>query len=244
MKPIATIASPVSGEITVFRDDATGMLTYTQGGYEQSAADRNGVSTAPYIHALFGLVLQTRARTCLVVGCGGGSLARMLTDKGVRVTIVDIDPASFDLARWYFGLPDSCECRVADGEAFLEQETRTFDAIVLDAYDAGKMPAHLAHPDFFALVKKHLAKGGAFFVNAYVENDGDPFARDTAARLRKVWRNVRMLDLPGRVNRNATLMAGNVETLAQPTLVAVPEFESHDIELDLRLMRFVTPPSA
>ena len=37
MHPIATIASPVSGEITVFRHRATGLLTYTQGGYEQSA---------------------------------------------------------------------------------------------------------------------------------------------------------------------------------------------------------------
>jgi len=241
MKAIATIASPVSGEITVYRDRATGMLTYTQGGYEQSAADRNGVSTAPYIHALFGLALQTRARTCLIIGCGGGSLGKMLADKGVRITIADIDPASFDLARWYFGLPESCECRVADGKAFLEKETRSFDAVVLDAYDAGKMPAHLADPAFFALVKKHLAKGGAFFVNAYVENDDDPFARDTAARLRRVWRNVRMLDLPGRVNRNATLMAGNVDALAQPTLITVPEFESCTIEQDLRLMEFVRP---
>ena len=241
MKPIATIASSVSGEITVYRDRATGMLTYTQGGYEQSAADRNGISTAPYIHALFGLVLQTRARTCLIIGCGGGSLGKMLADKGVRVTIADIDPASFDLARWYFGLPETCECRVADGKTFLESETRAFDTIVLDAYDAGKMPAHLAHPEFFALAKKHVAKGGAIFVNAYVENDDDPFARTVAAAMRKAWRNVRTLDLPGRTNRNAIVMAGNVDSLAQPTLLAIPEFESCEIEQDLRLMEFTGP---
>jgi len=242
MIAIATIASPVSGEITVYRDRATGMLTYTQGGYEQSAADRNGVSTAPYIHALFGLALQTRARTCLLVGCGGGSLAKMLADKRVQVTIVDIDPASFDLARWYFGLPDACECRVADGRAFLEEDARAFDAIVLDAYSAGQMPAHLCDAAFFRLVRSRLAKGGAVFVNAYVQNDDDPFARRIAANMRLVWRSERVLDLPGRINRNAIVMAGNVAALAQPTLTTIPEFESCDIEQDLRLMEFVKTP--
>ncbi len=240
MLAIATIASPVSGEITVYRHRATGLLTYTQGGYEQSAADRNGVSTATYIHALYGLVLQTRARDVLVIGCGGGSLARMLSETGARVSVVDVDPASFELARWYFGLPDSCECHVADGREFLAATTRRYDAIVLDAYDAGDMPAHLASREFFALVRRRLAPGGAFFVNAFVRDDEDPFARNTAKRLRQVWRSVRMLDLKGRVNRNAIVMAGAVASLAQPTLIAAPEFESADITLDLRLMEFAS----
>lgn len=241
MRAIATIASPVSGEITVYRHRATGLLTYTQGGYEQSAADRHGVSTATYIHALYGLAVQTAARNVLVIGCGGGSLPSMLARTGVAVTVVDIDPAAFELARWYFGLPESCECHVADGEAFLKKETRRFDAIVLDAYDAAQMPAHLASPAFFAAVKAHLAPGGAFLVNAYVRDDDDPFARDLAERLKGTWRNVRMLDMKGRINRNAILMAGNVDALAQPTLITPPEVEATQIAQDLRLLAFVEP---
>jgi spermidine synthase len=242
MRAIATIASAISGEIKVYRDGPSGLMTYTQGGYEQSAADRNGVSTATYIHALYGLVLQTRARTALVIGCGGGSLARMLQNAGTAVTVIDIDPASFELARWYFGLPDACERHVADGQEFLKRDDRRFDAIVLDAYDAAQMPAHLAEPEFFELVKQHLAPGGAFFVNAYIRNDDDPFARDTAARLARVWRHVRMLDMKGRINRNAILMAGNVEALAQPTLITPPEVEATEIEQDLRLLAFAATP--
>jgi spermidine synthase len=241
MRAIATIASAISGEIKVYRDGPSGLMTYTQGGYEQSAADRNGVSTATYIHALYGLALQTRARTALVIGCGGGSLARMLQNAGTAVTVIDIDPASFELARWYFGLPDACERHVADGQEFLKGDDRRFDAIVLDAYDAAQMPAHLAEPEFFELVKQHLEPGGAFFVNAYIRNDDDPFARDTAARLSQVWRHVRMLDMKGRINRNAILMAGNVEALAQPTLITPPEVEATEIEQDLRLLAFVPP---
>lgn len=241
MRPIATIASPVSGEITVYRHTATGLLTYTQGGYEQSAADQNGVSTASYIHALYGLVLQSRARSALMIGCGGGTLAAMLARAGTRVSIVDNDPASFDLARWYFGLPDSCERHVADARAFLEREPARYDAIVHDAYDAGEMPAHLAGVEFFTLIKERLNRGGALFVNAYMRDDTDPFARKTRENLRKVWRHVRMLDLPGRVNRNTIVMAGAVATLAQPTLVTPPEVEADDIRRDLSQMTFAEP---
>jgi spermidine synthase len=238
MRPIATIASPISGDIVVYRDRATGLLTYTQGGYEQSAADRNGVSTASYVHALYGLVRQTRAADILIVGCGGGSLARLLLEAGARVAVVDIDPASFDLARWYFGLPETCECNVADGRAYLEADRRLYDAIVLDAYHAGDMPAHLADRSFFALVKRRLAARGAFFVNAFVRGDEDPFADDVSQRLRQVWRTVRVLDMKTRINRNAIVMAGAVEHLAQPTLITAPEIESDDIARDLRAMEF------
>lgn len=239
MHPLATIASAISGEIVVFRDPKTGLLTYTQGGYEQSAADRHGVSTATYIHALYGLVMQMRARRVLVIGCGGGSLARMLAEAGASVTVVDIDPASFELARWYFGLPEACDCHVADGAAFLEGRENTYDAIVLDAYNAAEMPPHLASREFFALVKRRLSpRAGAVFVNAFVHDDDDPFARDTAARLATVWRAVRLIDMKGRVNRNAVVMAGSVTALCLPTLIVAPEIESCDIEQDLRLMDF------
>jgi spermidine synthase len=241
MRPIATIVSPVSGEIAVYRHHATGLVTYTQGGYEQSAADRNGVSTASYVHALYGLVLQSGARTALTIGCGGGTLAAMLARTGADVSIVDSDPTSFKIARWYFGLPASCGCHIADARAFLERSTATYDAIVHDAYDAGEMPAHLAGADFFALIKRRLRRGGLLLVNAYTRDDHDPFARETSVNLRKVWRHVRMLDLPGRVNRNTIVMAGAVATLAQPTLLTPPEVEAEDIRRDLAHMRFVEP---
>jgi spermidine synthase len=241
MRPIATIASPISGEIVVYQHRATGLLTYTQGGYEQSAADRNGVSTASYIHALYGLVLQSRARAVLMIGCGGGTLAAMLAKTGTQISIVDRDPASFDLARWYFGLPEHCARHVADARTFLETTPARYDAVVHDAYDAGAMPSHLADLEFFALIKQRLTRGGALFVNAFTRDDSDSFASDTREKLKRTWRHVRTLDLPGKPNRNTIVMAGAVATLAQPTLLTAPEVEADDIKYELTQMRFTDP---
>src|SRR3954462_10814132 len=77
----------------------TGTVKYVQKGGNQSEADRNGVSLSAYIHALYGLAVQTRARDVLMIGCGGGTLATMLTRAGKAVTAVDIVPPSFKIAR-------------------------------------------------------------------------------------------------------------------------------------------------
>src|ERR1700722_1068144 len=98
----------------IIRDDTTGKVSYWQGEYHQSAADKYGVSTADYIHAMYFFLMQARATDVLMIGCGGGTLAPMLARVGVRVTLVDIHKLSFDIARAYFSLPDIVDCHVAD----------------------------------------------------------------------------------------------------------------------------------
>ena len=46
----------------------------------------------------------------LIVGGAGGTLATMLWRLNKRVTIVDIDPLAFKIARRYFALPSGIRC--------------------------------------------------------------------------------------------------------------------------------------
>src|SRR5256885_2491509 len=94
----------------IIRDDTTGKVSYWQGEYHQSAADRNGVSSADYIHAMYFFLMQALARDVLMIGCGGGTLATMLHRSGVKVTAVDLHKLSFDIARDYFHLPADIPC--------------------------------------------------------------------------------------------------------------------------------------
>lgn len=73
------------GIVTIFRRILTGAVIY-----DQFEADRNGVSLASYIHAIYDLILQARAQTVLMIGCGGGTLGTMLARTGRNVTIVDV----------------------------------------------------------------------------------------------------------------------------------------------------------
>jgi hypothetical protein len=66
------------GEIVIEQDNRSGGVTYWLARGPQSLADRTGISLAPYIHVLYGILRPARAKTILLIGCGGGTLATML----------------------------------------------------------------------------------------------------------------------------------------------------------------------
>ena len=236
-----TKASPAPEALVPFvieQNNATGAVSYWQGGAQQSEADSDGVSLAEYNHALFGLLRQAGARRVLMIGLGGGTLATMLHRAGAAVTAVEIDPAIVELARAYFAMPDEIEIHVGDGARFLKRDRRKFDAIVLDAYRGSEMPEHLITPAFFASVKAHLAPGGIVLINLIVPDDDDPLPHEIGSRLKAVWRDVRLLDRPGWVQRNAILMAGRVKALRRPRLLMKPRRRAKSIAAALKTMQF------
>jgi hypothetical protein len=77
--------------IVIEQEMRTGAVSYWQGDYYQSRADKNGVSLLNYIHALFGLVRQKKSQSVLMIGCGGGSLATMLARAAAMSFAVDLN---------------------------------------------------------------------------------------------------------------------------------------------------------
>ncbi len=236
-----TKASPAPEALVPFvieQNNATGAVSYWQGGAQQSEADAEGVSLAEYNHAMFGLMRQAGARRVLMIGLGGGTLATMLHRAGVAVTAVEIDPAIVELARGYFAMPGEIEIHIGDGAAFLKRDKRKFDAIVLDAYSGAEMPDHLITSAFFATVKAHLMPGGIVLINLIVPDDDDPLPHEIGSRLKAVWRHVRLLDRPQWVQRNAILMAGRVKGLKRPRLLMKPRRRAKAIAAALKTMQF------
>jgi spermidine synthase len=226
------------GTITVLQTKKTGSLIYSQGDYFQSEADGNGTSLIPYIHGFYGLLSQARSENVLMIGCGGGTLATMLAKSGCKVTVVDINPHAFLLARQYFSLPASVVCRVADGCHFLLSEGQIFDAVILDAFAGDRIPEHLRSLAFFRLVRARLSPAGVIFANVHVRNDTDGAADRVATEMSHVWDDVRLLDLKGQTNRNAIVMAGQVSDLAKPALTMRPDMSADEIVAELDAMQF------
>ncbi len=226
------------GTINIFKSRSTGAVIYELGGANQSAADGNGTSLASYIHAIFGLLSQAKARNILLIGGAGGTLATMLARARRKATIVDINPVSFKLAKQYFGLPQTVICHVADGKAFLRSDTNTYDAIVLDAFHGDRIPSHLQSPVFFGLVRDRLTSRGAVFANVHVKHDFDDYADRVAKIMKAAWTHVRVLDAEGVCGRNAIVMAGQVTHLRAPYLLVPPVTNAGGIDNELARLRF------
>ena len=216
-------------------------VSYCEGELLHSVADRAGISQAPYIHALYGAARQARARRVLMIGCGGGTLATMLSRAGVAVTLVDIDAKSFRIARSHFQLPDSVDCQVGDGAAFLRRTKARYDAIILDAYAAGQVPRHLVTARFFALAKSRLARGGLLAMNVMVRDDDDRAPDRIAYRLKQIFAHVRLLDEEGEPDRNALVLAGAVKGLKRPHLMLRPRKGARALRAGLKALEFRAP---
>jgi spermidine synthase len=230
------------GTIKLLYAEKTGTLIYVQRGGNQSAMDSGGVSLDTYVHAIYSLVLQTAAKTVLMIGCGGGVLGTMLVRAGVKVTIVDIDKASFTLARRHFHMPRDIACHVADGLAHIQKTRKRYDVLVVDAFIGEKIPKHLTGDTFFQAVRRCVRSGGAMFMNVCLDDRADLTAERLAARLTDNDWTVRLLDRPRLPARNAIVMAGAVEHLKQPRLIVVPETEIRRIKNELEALRFRPVP--
>ena len=228
------------GEIVVLMSRS--IVAYWQDERHQSEADHAGISLAAYIHAIHHFLRQIESRSVLMIGCGGGTLATMLRADGVKVTIVEINPRSFEISRRYFHLPDDVECHVGDGSSFLRASKRRFDAIVLDAYDGNRLPAGMRTPAFFKLVKSRLhPRRGAVFVNVVMRNDRDRHLDQVAALMGKAWDEVRLLDAKGTIDRNAVAMAGAVHDLTRPALTIRPRAGVRLLSQEIKALAFRAP---
>jgi spermidine synthase len=226
------------GAITIHKDAETGAVLYELEGCGQSSADSGGVSLASYIHAIFGLLTQAKARDILIIGGAGGTLATMLARTGRRPVLVDCDPQAFILARQYFQLAESVTCHLADGERFLRADTGLYGAIVLDAFVGNEIPAHLQTPEFFDLARGRLAPGGTVFANVHIKHDFDDYADRLAKTMKSAWPDARVLDAMGLCPRNAIVMAGGVAGLRPPKLIMAPNTNAGGVKTALERLQF------
>ena len=214
-----------------------GTLTYEQKGGNQSTIDRHGVSLDAHIHALYGLTLQQSGKRVLMIGCGGGTLATMLARAGRQVSIVDIDPVSFTVAKRHFHLPGDVECHVSDGLAFLQKTRKRFDTLIVDAFVGEKVPRHLTGPEFSKAVLRCLRRNGVALVNVCIHGKTDLTADRAAAEFRVLNRATRLLDHRGPY-RNTIVLVGNVRSLRRPKLSVPADADMRKTKRELKQMRF------
>lgn len=142
-----------------------------------------------YTRAMMGFLLfNPRPRHIVMVGLGGGSLAKycLRTLPDTRFTAVEISPEVIAL-RQRFGIPpDNERFRVvcADGADYMRDSDETPDVLLVDGFVAAGLPPRLGSADFFADCRRTLAPGGVLVVNHWA---GDGRYAVYAARLREAF---------------------------------------------------------
>jgi len=102
----------------------------------------------------------------LLIGLGGGSIARRFHEKGWKVDAVEIDPYVIEIAKEYFGFSeDVARVYKMDGRRYLNKCEKKYDVIILDAFGSSYIPFHLVTRESFQLASSRLKKEGILAAN-------------------------------------------------------------------------------
>ena len=119
------------------------------------------------------LLFHPQPREALMIGLGGGSLAKFFHRhlRATRVRVIELDPRIVDTARAHFALPPDDErltVEVGDGAEALWPEC--CDVLMVDAYHDEAHVPKLATAAFYDTAYLALAPRGALVVN-YMDDD-------------------------------------------------------------------------
>jgi spermidine synthase len=165
------------------------------------------------------LLLHPEPREALMIGLGGGSLAKFFHRnlRKTRVRIVELDPGVVAAARTHFALPpddDRLTVEIGDGLHALYPEC--CDVLVIDAYHDELHVPQLASAEFYDAAFLALREPGALVVNFM---DDDPKFDQYLQRLERAFGGA-VLALPALYDPNILAFAfrGTPASIAWSTL--------------------------
>ena len=137
--------------------------------------DRPDELALDYTRAMMAFLLfQPLPREVLMIGLGGGSMARYIHQRmpGTRTTVVEINAKVLAAARSMFHFPaDDARLKVeiADGADYVCEHAGSADVLLVDGFDDGKQPAALCTQAFYDAAYAALRPGGVMAVNFMAE---------------------------------------------------------------------------
>ena len=130
-----------------------------------------------YVQAMMAFLLfRPRPREVLMVGLGGGSMARFIHQRmpNVRVSVVEIDPGVVTVAHRYFHFPEEderLEILIGDGAELVPRRPAGADVLVVDGFVDGRPAEGLCTQSFYDGAFAALRSPGVMVAN-FMADDG------------------------------------------------------------------------
>ncbi|NOZ51938.1 MAG: hypothetical protein GXP08_02160 [Gammaproteobacteria bacterium] len=121
------------------------------------------------------LLFKESITSALIVGSGGGSVARFLRYhfNAAAIHAVELNHLVAQQAKAFFYLSDSvCQVSIADAcTATLAEFTTAADVVIVDLFDANAIPSCLYSSDFYLQCAEVLGDAGILVANVVVDDE-------------------------------------------------------------------------
>jgi len=160
------------------------------------SAEKKSMSMFTYMLQGLAHAYTPSIQDALCIGLGVGIVPREFAQEGVRVYVVEINPAVVPIAQRYFDLdPSKLHLSIGDGRYFVnEAPAQKYDAIILDAFLGDSCPSHLMTRQAFQAMRRILRPQGTLVINTFSDVDprNDFFAASLYKTLAAVFPSVRI----------------------------------------------------
>ena len=189
------------------------LSTNVMAGVQSIKMKTGGLTGLYYDYALAAPLMTGAEREqpldLLILGMGTGTYASQCRTYFPEISVegVEIDDKITGLAYDYFDLPDDIPVSTYDGRAFLAASDKTYDVIMVDAYQDITIPFQMSSVEFFRLVREHLNENGVLVVNMNMYSEENNSINDYLAdTIASVFPHVWTADVPN--TTNCELFAG------------------------------------
>ena len=110
-------------------------------------------------------LLRPQAAHALLIGLGGGHVARDLRSKGIVTDTIEIDPAVAAAARTLFHFEPTGRFLVGDARYEIKTLDRRYDVIIHDCFTGGTEPTHLLSLEMLSELRARLTEDGILALN-------------------------------------------------------------------------------
>ncbi len=130
---------------------------------------KKSMSAFSYLLHDLSVAYASRIDRVLCIGMGMGIVPMRFANAGVRVDVVEINPAVPAVAGKFFDFDATrLNLTIGDGRYFINRAgDREYDAVILDAFLGDAIPSHLFSREAFSTIKRILKPEGVLVINSF-----------------------------------------------------------------------------